>query len=636
MSNRYAQLLGAYLGRMASRFPGTWRVDGVTSVFGHHGNRIDVRLSPLSPSFSEKPYVSRALTGESGQSFRIHTSMLSRFVVGSTWHNGQLVFMPPPDKDEITIQPASALYIPLSSYCGLPPNWPAELLPQSYFPMASGNREALQNSNYAVVPVDNHPGLQFLIVPCIELLRFYFGVSSRMMTDMIRGMIGRRYADFSIENPVEHGFVKVRRKMLLSRPETLVIAQAMCSETARSAMFGVHNALAIRKLKNQSLDIECKFPCDGLVKLAVDGKRINVPTVDGKGQVWALFAMRLKTSNHRLNANHIDIIDELMAAKSSGQNDRVTYFPKDTPFAEDENIPSLNDMLKANQRLKRIIIRTDSERFPGLKPVRIHHPKETVGKEGERYLPITGEEVQVNAITPGDGDYRQENKKNQGLSEYTTESIDEASHIARDLDLFLDTCNILATSLKDSDWQCSFLTINPDPILNKPGYSRFENTPTTTWSTVNDRPRYLVLYEMVNAKCHYYLLEMELKHSKVRIGQSTALLFRKDRGAIGDEDWTNYLVGCVTNGRWATNDNRHNPKLGETTLSFLEEFFAMTNFHSINHPSSTNTTKDKKAEQTPASEKTPDVSTPDTTARAYDPVFWATKLQARLLSFSLR
>lgn len=192
--------------------------------------------------------------------------------------------------------------------------FPGELLPQSFFPMAPGNRDVLRNSMYAVVPVE-HPNVQFIIVPCIELLRFYFGVSSRMLTHLIRGEIGKRYADFDIENPIVGGMLKVRLKRLLTRPETLVIGHAMSSDIARAALFGVHNALATRKLKNAPMEIECQFPCDGRFEIDVRGKRISIPTTDGSRNVWALFAMHIVSSNHRMNAEGILV-------KTGGPHDR--------------------------------------------------------------------------------------------------------------------------------------------------------------------------------------------------------------------------------------------------------------------------------------------------------------------------
>jgi hypothetical protein len=137
MHARVAQLFKGYLARMANLFPGTWRVDGVTNVSGQHGSHIELRLPPLHSSHSENPYVTKALTRAPGEPFVIHTSMLSRFVVGSVWHNGQLVFLPPLEKKKPIIEPTKALYVSLDSSNKLPPHFPGELLPQSFFPMAA-------------------------------------------------------------------------------------------------------------------------------------------------------------------------------------------------------------------------------------------------------------------------------------------------------------------------------------------------------------------------------------------------------------------------------------------------------------------------------------------------------------------
>lgn len=638
MHTRVAQLFKGYLARMANLFPGTWRVDGVTNVSGQHGSRIELRLSPLHSSHSENPYVTKALTRAPGEPFVIHTSMLSRFVVGSVWHNGQLVFLPPLEKKKPIIEPTKALYVSLDSSNKLPPHFPGELLPQSFFPMAPGNRDALRTSMYAVVPTE-HPNVQFLIIPCIELLRFYFGVSSRMMTDMIRGKIGKHYADFDIENPHENDVVKVRLKKLLTRPETLVIAQALSSEIARAALFSVHNTLATRMLKNAPLDIECHFPCDGRVAVDVRGKRIEIPTADGKGHTWALFVMHLVSSSHQMNANDIDLDYDLLAAQPLRKDGNVVYMRQDKPYLDEEKTPTFNDLLKANKRIQRIVEHMPSERFPGLKNIRIHHPKDRKNSDGELHVFVPGEEVQIDTFTTGDGDYQKDNKHNRGVTEFITETARDASRVARDLDLFLETCTLLADSLKKDGWSCAVCTVNADLLIDKPDYSRFESIPSNQWTAIKGRSRYLIIFKMINeAGQHCYFLEMELKDSQIHNGQSTGLMFRTNGDPITDAEWIDYLAATSIIGRWASPKNRYHPKLGQAAINMLEKLHQATSFHLVKHPRSSKLDESQSqvsvaaalssgntvtsAEELPAGKH----------LRAYDPTFWAAKLRAELLS----
>lgn len=631
--NHSTPLLQGYFSRLGTRFPGTWRVDGATNVTrrGKRSCFVVILLAPINAAFADNPYTTRALANGPGQPFRIHTSMLSRFVVGSVWRDGQLIHLPAEVSEVVKIEPERALYLSMGQELDVPASWPGELLPQSYFPVPDDNRAAMRNAMFAVVPISGASTRQFLIVPCSELLRFYFGVSSRMLNDIFYGTINHDYADFSAGPGPESNRIQIHRKMLLSRPETLVVAMALSSAAARSALLGVHKAVSQGNLLRQKkLEIHCRFPCEGPLSLAVEGKPILVPTADGKGHVWAIFAMRILSSNHQLNADHIDLIDDLIPASPVQQGGDIIYRREDKMFAEDEKLPQLNDLLPANKRARRKTERVDTERFPGLVRVRIRHPKES-GKErqGARVIAVTGEEIKTEAYTPGPGNYEAANKGNQGVSEFVTEPPVEPVRVARDLDLFLETCDMIAAGIEKDGWRCRARRINANPLNDRPSYSRFEPTATKSWSSLKGRTRHLVVYEMISVgQRYFYFLEMELKEHEVQNGQSTMLIYRSDYASIEDRDWVTYLSLCPLLGTWATFKNRHNPKLFVVDPEVVDKLFSTINIHPIKHPRSTfapiETSEDPTTESSGSTSH----------LRAYDPSKWADKLQTALLSFT--
>jgi hypothetical protein len=617
---------------MANWFPGTWRVDGATGLAGYHGDRIDVRLSQMASDdhLHISGYSGLFTAVTRGEGFRIHTSMLSRFTVGSIWRNGRLVALPPARKEVIQINPEDAIYCSLSQPSIFPPHWPSEVLPEWLLAIPAENREALRSSMFAVVPILGKSKHDFLIVPCVEILRFYFGVSSRMMTDVIRGEIRDRYADFDIENAISNGRVQVRRKMPLSRSEILVIAQALCSETSRSSLFGVHNSLSTRKVKNQSMEIECRFPCSGPIELTVAGIQTSADSVDGKSSPSILYAMRLESSNHRMDADGIDLIDDLISAKPIRQEGSFIFFPQDTLIADEEMSPPMDDLLTANKRARRVLDRMHSERFPGLTTVQINHDKTRDRDDGgSNYIPVPGNQLVIEAYTPGDGDYQADNQRHQGVTEFIQEA-DEGARVARDLDLFLETCSLLTVSTTN-DWIGQPRIVNTNPAFDKPGYSRFEKSPTNNWSHLKGRSRYLVIFDLQNrALEHYYLLEMELKENQIQNGLSTMLIYSRNGAAINEHDWSEYLTLCSAIGTWVTAKRRYHPKLERSQSKHLERFCDSWIFQPIPHPRSV-VLRSYGADLNASEDLTS-----YTNLRAYDPAAWAATLQKNLHEASCR
>lgn len=95
---------------------------------------------------------------------------------------------------------------------------------------------------------------------------------------------------------------------------------------------------------------------------------------------------------------------------------------QDKPYLDEEKTPTFNDLFKANKRIQRIVEHVSSERFSRLKNIRIHHPKDRKNSDGELYVFVPGEDVQINAFTTRDGDFQKDNKHNQGVTEFITET----------------------------------------------------------------------------------------------------------------------------------------------------------------------------------------------------------------------
>jgi hypothetical protein len=579
----------AFYARLA-RHTGIWRVDGIGPIKpgGKLGIRSTVYFSGLSEAGLNSPYKKTSLNSMT-LALPVHAASLREFKVGSVWREGRRIAGPEPISTCYRVDVSRTRLVSLGNAININEHWIPTVLPDLYFCLGS-NRKELAQTFYAIVPVLADRMTHWLIVPSSELLRFYVGVSSPLLSDTLQGRLDN-YISWS-RSQLKDGVVNLHVKKRLTRKEAAVLARAVASDSAKATLTGVHQHLASTQANNvvlngdkkRQLIIKANFPFTDSTQLYVAGKRMPLITLEGKEE-WAVFAMEILTCSHPYNFSNLHInSEELFGCKAetmdgAGSSQRPHYTAL---FDEDQDELELTDE-SADKRLTPLVIRSHTNQFSALSDIKIEYHNLATGQiNSKNSININ---VPVEAWTLNDGSYSQDAQGNQGIGEQQH----HVEQINRDLSLFLEMLQFLRTETKTLGWK--IITRNNKGGLSQDGelIAVFPEKigKRRTWHRVVVeseeimRPRQVVWVEVVlnSDEMYFYLLEMELKPGEN--GQCTILLYLNDFSRLDEETFTQLLTLTAIQNRWP---DRHNKWKEGKYQHRAEILFEKIRMHRLNHP----------------------------------------------------
>jgi hypothetical protein len=203
--------------------------------------------------------------------------------------------------------------------------------------------------------------------------------------------------------PVLHVRQRVNRK------EAAVLARAVASNSAKEALFGIHQHLALTKANNATLSakrpttIKAGFPFKDPTTLYVAGKRMKLAS-KGQESEWAVFAMNILFCGHPMGFQGMVLeSDDPFGGEGANGSNGGTIPPRFTPLIEDEEDEYEVDDLPADQRMRRLAVRSYTNQFGGFDGLRFEHRRPESTRSGGR--PSANVDVPVEGFTLGDGSY---------------------------------------------------------------------------------------------------------------------------------------------------------------------------------------------------------------------------------------
>ncbi|MFZ6731172.1 hypothetical protein ACO0LG_04530 [Undibacterium sp. Ji42W] len=543
--------------------PGIWRVDGVSGVRSRwrSGKYATLHFAGIKDDHLHSPYTKHSLNGKI-LALPVHCAQLARFKHGSIWKEGQLVSFSPELNNTYTVDASRARVVKLSEEVEIRNELIPSVLPKDYFCFGfnskSNNRDILANSRYVVVPAKLLDGTErWLIIPCTELVRFYFGVSSRLLASTIAGQIDDyfSYKDSFVKN----GRVTIFAKKRLSRFEAGVLARTVASPDAKAAMYEVHNSISAAMVNNQikkarateshnqwhreSLDIKANFPFRDSTTLYASGKRIKLIDTSQR-PIWGVYVMQIWRCSHSFGFFKPPIIQMEENSRPSNYDENNTNKYVENHFLEDEVLPDIEDV-PANARAKRRSILDSSNQFEGMDGIRFKHVYKS-SKSGNKGNHLVTLDIQPESLTFQDGSNAEDARNNQGL----TLSTSQVDYIGRNLSLFIETIEKIANLKKDWSLKTPILGASTS-MLSKSFLAHFPTliANVKTWHLIDGRPRQVAVVEIEMGKNRYlYLLEMELKANES--GKSTILLYKNGFDQVDSEALSDFFKLSARNNRW--------------------------------------------------------------------------------------
>ncbi|MFV0453912.1 MAG: hypothetical protein ACK5NQ_02745 [Pseudomonas sp.] len=604
-----------------AKHQGLWRVDGIGPVEQNVrlGARISVCFSGLSEDGLNKPYISASLNGLTLK-LLVHTAWIQRFKVGSIWRNGLSVAQPGEMERTVTIDVDRARSLPLTHSVNLDGQWADKLLPN--FDIGE-NRTSLASSQYSIVPVLNDPYTKWLVIPESELLRFYAGASSRILSSALQGGIDE-YVDWN-RCDIEEGAPLLCIKKDINRQESALLARACISERAKEALYYPHKELALTSHYNSTANAERPlvlkgiFPFTGTTQLSVSGKRMLLCNKNDDPQ-WSIFAMEINHCSKESGFSKIIIIkDEGFPAASKSSDPAADAIPQRfralMDDEEDEEDEAFDDV-PADQRLGRLVVLSYTNQFSAFKDLTLEHRRPH--EEHRRNIANSPIDISVKALTLEDGSYSKDAQGNLGVSLFQNQDY----QIDRELQLFIEMLAELRLKTAHLNWKIRTRKI--DGAVSYNGEDIIASFPEKigkkrTWHKIadsegNERPRKVVWTEIAtdtNQK-FFYLFEMELKPGES--GQCTLLLHQEQLRKMDDQLFRELLFLTAIQNRWPTPDNKWTKKSHQYRANKIFTDFIT---HRIRHPSATKPTNDNN----------------HTTTNNVSPREWATLILERIFKF---
>lgn len=549
------------------KLPGYWRVDGISSVSSDANDPfVHIACSEIRKNNVLAPYGSRSTTGNT-HVFKYPIRGLSYLTIGSVWHAGAKVGDPKALSEELVVDVKHLQIVSLEEEVSLNGSSCNSVLPESYISLGKNRGVLSINKKFAIMPVLGNPKIQWLITPCSEILRFYYGVSSRLLISTISG-------DLSHFAHWNKGFFEWEKftfysKLPLGKLETAVLARANASETASNNMMWTHKKLASTRANNNRpginqspLVIEALPPFNDVTKLQVRGKRIRI--VEGHTRSedqWGIYGMQLLSCSHYLGFLSLIVEHEeeknMGKAIEGGDARQYSYTPRLTMDLSEIPIDSTT---RPNKDVRPIIALSSEQRFTQLQGMKFKHNRtQGLGKVNK------GKSLKsdVSSASLRDPSSSADSKNIGPLASHTQLAVAQ-----REIEQFFkvlvelrkltiaDGCTITTIPVGESFAALGEFVSTFPPMSASRSWHLIENNESESPAT-KEHFRQVVIAQIkhITQGTYFYLLEMELAPGEKR-GQCTIMINEKEFQEISPKVFSELLYLSAIQNRWIGIDNK--------------------------------------------------------------------------------
>lgn len=332
-------------------------------------------------------------------------SYLNRISIGSMWRNGKLVDSPKRKSDKVHLYK-----IDIQPQCAEP-----VFTTVSEESIGKWNYQQFSNSNCIIMEnckasnMNQRGILKRIVIPCSELLRFYFATSTKLVRKIIYHSDDRLWNELILIEDSE-GNIRTKPigtellltlKTLIPNSDCWSIARLWTDETARREVNRLYRSLASSSLMmKKATQIKMGFPFSSSSRLDVYGKM----SVDGK----TLLVLNIESCDADFNFTRLNLDRENsnLVKNKYGYAKEVGFSHKSTSNLNDSDNITLSNHNEPTKYVNRRVVKDIKEkpRFSKTKNIDLKR----VVKENRKYRNVPGQEVsssQAQTYGTGDGSY---------------------------------------------------------------------------------------------------------------------------------------------------------------------------------------------------------------------------------------
>lgn len=488
---------------------GIWRVNCVGKiVLSEKTTRIYVSFTKIKPQGISYPFKKSSEENQS-VSLLFHISHICFFRIGSLWKDGKLwSFAPRNNIIVFDVLPSTAEFI---SLVDLPSVAERYLERSEYLLSGFGNSKLLK-----VQVNKNNSNISSLIIPCSEILRFYFAVSQRMIKLIVEGRIDN-LINWS-ESRIQGATPIIKMNKDTSRLESSLLAEALMNETCREALMFPHKSLVkqlntILTASSQQIESELHLysmlPFYENTGISVAGIPVRLSPTE-----QSFYVMEIVSSDHSLSFSKY--IREVDFKSHSSKADSAVCGKNNIPDYGGGSVESLpiKDAIpnKKIKRLQEIQYSSQFDRYYALfRRFRLIKANDVSKTKN------INEQIAVEALSFEDGGGYDQSTNVQGIGVY----VQQSQLANRSLLFFIEMIKKLKL-LVDKKYSITFICPTHDKSSDS-NIGEFSSFPSDiagvrSWhkiSAVNEvRPRFVSVVQVLCKRTNrcFYLLEMEAKN----------------------------------------------------------------------------------------------------------------------------
>lgn len=407
-----------------------WRVDWI-GAFVPNANIttepfVQIYLSPLaiSPMASPKDLASVNAVNWSGQKIiDIGVGQLPFIEKGSVWKNGlrqkalagtSRVF------SDLEISKDSIKLIRASHQVSN-----EFLIPQSQYRLGTG-----LNSWLVAVEYQGNP--YGILIPAIELIRFYYAISTNLAQAVFSGVF--RYGLDSIVHTDRTGYVEAEDRILLglrqqvTDEEGWVIARILHSPIANNSCLSIYDDFLLQAANELSfINVKAGFPFQGLTTLQARVKPI--PFEQAGVTKWLYLVLSLESCSAPMPYSELTVIRDNDGGKANSaadipENEKKPY-TRGAAKGNGTNGKGIQNQNDTNAALSSISLAVASGRFTALTGRKPDKPT----KEQTEYRNVGNpiKDVKINALGTGTGGYGYDERQVQRVNAVSSRTRRQAA-----------------------------------------------------------------------------------------------------------------------------------------------------------------------------------------------------------------
>ena len=407
-----------------------WRVDWIGALTRSKSITtepfIQILLSPIKKVAETLPQnlaSVRAVDSSRAVTIEIGVGQLPCVAIGSIWKNGfhQGVFAGT-DKifSDLNISETSVRFIRANHKVN-----EQFLIPQSQYRLGTG-----LNSWLVAVEYQGNP--YGVLIPVIELIRFYYAISTNLAQAVFSGVF--RYGLDSIVHTDRTGYVEAEDRILLglrqqvTDEEGWVIARILHSPIANNSCLSIYDDFLLQAANELSfINVKAGFPFQGLTTLQARVKPI--PFEQSGVTKWLYLVLSLESCSAPMPYSELTVIRDNDGGKANSaadipENEKKPY-TRGAAKGNGTNGKGIQNQNDTNAALSSISLAVASGRFTALTGRKPDKPT----KEQTEYRNVGNpiKDVKINALGTGTGGYGYDERQVQRVNAVSSRTRRQAA-----------------------------------------------------------------------------------------------------------------------------------------------------------------------------------------------------------------